>query len=263
VLVIIPLLAISVPLLDGALAILRRWLRHVPVSGADARHIHHRLLSLGINPRRTAIILWGLAAGMAGLGLLLALTAPFVATSIAILGLVAVAVLLIYGTNLLSYHEFMVAGEVLLSAPARARRVITDQILALDLTALLDNAHSPAEVAKLLSEAAHQFGFMAIELSGDSIVTENSIRDRDTGEWAWKLDYPVRLGSNEGTPDYVLSIWCNPESSTRPYGAERIARILGPALHRWFEDRTPSAQGVGSRRLKFGTSKRRQLRRIP
>ena len=84
VLAFVPILAVSVPLMDATLAILRRWLRHVPLSGADARHIHHRLLALGLSPKRTAVILWTLAAGMAGFGLLIALTAPFVAASIAI-----------------------------------------------------------------------------------------------------------------------------------------------------------------------------------
>ena len=263
VLVIIPLLAVFVPLMDGALAIVRRWLRHVPVSGADARHVHHRLLALGIGPRRTALILWALAGGMASFGLLMALTAPFVATSIAIFGLVAVSVLLIYGTNLLSYHEFMVAGEVLLSAPARARRVITDQILALDLAALLEDARTPDEVAQILSKASGQFGFMAMELRGDNINADASSDDRvNSDEWAWRLDYPVRLSKDDKSPAYVLSIWCSAEASTRPYGAERIARILGPALHRWFDERTP--QDGREVILKVRGNKRlRRLRVIP
>ena len=38
VLVAVPILALCVPLLDVSLAILRRWLRGVPLTGADARH---------------------------------------------------------------------------------------------------------------------------------------------------------------------------------------------------------------------------------
>ena len=94
------------------------------------------------------MLLWALAAGMAAFGLLIALTAPFVATSIAIFGLVGVAVMLIYGTNLLSYHELMVAGEVLVSAPSRARRVISDQIMAMDVTAKIQNAQTHSEISE-------------------------------------------------------------------------------------------------------------------
>ncbi len=237
VLVVVPLLAMFVPLMDGLLAIVRRWLRHVPLSGADARHIHHRLLALGISQQRTALILWTLAAAMAGFGLLLALTAPFVASSIALFGLVGAAVLLIYGTNLLSYHELIVAGEVLMSAPSRARRVISDQILALDLTALVHSAKSPEEVARILGKAGGEFGFLAIQLSGEGIAHDDRTETLSAGSWAWKLDYPVRIGGHNELPSYVLSIWCSPELHTRPYGAERLARILGPALEAWFASR--------------------------
>lgn len=235
VLVIIPVLAMFVPLTDGLLAIVRRWLRHVPLSGADARHIHHRLLALGITPQRTAIVLWTLAALMAGFGLLIALTAPFVATSVAILGLVGVAVMLIYGTNLLSYHEIIVAGEVLMSAPSRARRVISDQILAMDLRNLLLRCETVAEVGALISESAAQFGFLGMELSG--VGTNETISPHDhiiARNWAWKLDYPIRIEDEASSPTYILSIWCSPEFQARPYGAERVARILGPALQNWF-----------------------------
>jgi UDP-GlcNAc:undecaprenyl-phosphate/decaprenyl-phosphate GlcNAc-1-phosphate transferase len=236
VLVAIPILAVFVPLMDGALAIVRRWLRHVPLSGADARHIHHRLLALGVSQKRTAIILWALAAAMAGFGMLIALTEPFVAASIAILGLTGVAVLLIYGTNLLSYHELVVAGEVLMSAPSRARRVITDQIIALDLTSMIDEASSIEDVASLLSEAANKFGLLAIELGGEELGGKTILHDRLIAQtWAWKLEYPIRLGDGAIDTSYTLIIWCGQETGHRPYGAERIARVLGPALSHWFE----------------------------
>ncbi|MEP6506733.1 MAG: MraY family glycosyltransferase [Gemmatimonadales bacterium] len=250
-LAVVPLLAIFVPLMDGLLAIVRRWLRHVPLSGADARHIHHRLLALGISKQRTALILWTLAAAMAGFGLLLALTAPFVASSIAIVGLMAAAVLLIYGTNLLSYHELIVAGEVLMSAPSRARRVISDQILALDLTALIHHAQSTNEVATILGNAGAQFGFLAMQLSGEEIMASDKTDALSNGNWAWKLDYPIRISGKREVPAYVLSIWCSPELSARPYGAERLARIVGPALEAWFDSRAdlglPGFQQKGSR----------------
>lgn len=248
VLVIVPILAVFVPLMDGALAIIRRWLRKVPLSGADARHVHHRLLALGLSPSRTTVVLWALAACMSGFGLLIALTAPFVAASVAILGLVGVVVLLIYGTNLLSYHELMVAGEVLMSAPARARRVISDQILALDVTASVYNAKSVESVAALLSQSAGQFGFLAIELSGGDLESMDAVHNRIQPQlWAWKLDYPIRLSENLERTSYILSIWCSPDTSTRPYGAERVARILGPALEAWFaarDDRHAEAPSV-------------------
>lgn len=259
VLAIVPILAVSVPLLDATLAVIRRWLRHVPLSGADARHIHHRLLALGMTPKRTAVILWIMAAGMAGFGLLIALTAPFVAASIAILGLVGLAVMLIYGTNVLSYHELTVAGEVLMSAPSRARRVISDQIIALDLTAQLRHAETIENVSQILSSAASQFGFLGMELSGEDMIADRMNERVLPAHWAWKLDYPIRTSGDARTVSYILSIWCSPEQSTRPYGAERVARVLGPALQRWFEVR-PDASGKRIRSGKLTPASNRRLR---
>ena len=248
VLAIIPILAVSLPILDATLAILRRWLRKVPLSGADARHIHHRLLALGMSAKRTTAILWVLSIGMAGFGLLIALTAPFVAASIAILGIVGLAVMLIYGTNVLAYHELTVAGEVIMSAPSRARRVISDQIMAMDIIAQLHEASEVAEVSDILGDAAMQFGFLGIELVGEDLAADRMSERVLPAHWAWKLDYPIRLKGDPRVVSYVLSIWCSPEQSTRPYGAERVARILGPALQRWFETRGSLPEGMTAAR---------------
>jgi UDP-GlcNAc:undecaprenyl-phosphate GlcNAc-1-phosphate transferase len=258
-LVILPLVALFVPLMDGALAIIRRWLRHVPLSGADARHIHHRLLALGISPQRTAMLLWTLAAGMAVFGLLIALTAPFVATSIAIFGLVGVAVMLIYGTNLLSYHELMVAGEVLVSAPSRARRVISDQIMAMDTTAKIQAAASISELSDILHEAAAEFGFLGMELGGADVVASRMAERTLTTNWAWKLDYPIRVSKDDVIESHVLSIWCGSDQSMRPYGAERVARIVGPSLQSWFETRLLEADPAVTR-TRRAVAFRRRLR---
>ncbi len=260
VLVVVPILAFFVPLLDGALAIIRRWLRHVPLTGADARHIHHRLLALGVSRERTAVSLWTLNAGMAGFGLLIALTAPFVAASVAILGLVGVCVLVIYGTNLLSYHELAVAGEVLLSAPSRARRVISDQIRALDITQQVQRATSVADVSEILSDAAASFGFLGMELTGHDLAVDRIADHILSANWAWKLDYPIRVTGADRSTSYVLSIWCSPKQSARPYGAERVARVLGPALQHWFEQRDRGMVTPGRDSLGASPAKRRRLR---
>src|ERR1035441_2910506 len=66
-----PLIALAIPLLDTALAISRRFLRHQPIFGADRRHIHHRLLARGFTPRRVAYMIYASAGVTAALALLL------------------------------------------------------------------------------------------------------------------------------------------------------------------------------------------------
>ncbi len=57
----IPLLALAVPILDVALAVVRRIVRRRPVFQGDRDHIHHRLVDMGLTPRRAVITLYGVA----------------------------------------------------------------------------------------------------------------------------------------------------------------------------------------------------------
>ena len=75
----VPLLAMGVPIFDTALAILRRMIRRLIASGdsasgqvmsADSDHLHHRLLrKAGLNQRKAAWTLYGLAAAAVAFGL--------------------------------------------------------------------------------------------------------------------------------------------------------------------------------------------------
>jgi len=64
---LIPILALGVPIMDTLLAILRRWSRRLPISQADREHIHHKLLAMGFSHREAVVALYSaclvLAAG--------------------------------------------------------------------------------------------------------------------------------------------------------------------------------------------------------
>jgi UDP-GlcNAc:undecaprenyl-phosphate GlcNAc-1-phosphate transferase len=68
-----PLLALGFPLLDTALALLRRLWGGRSILAADADHIHHRIVRRGLTPRRAVILLYGVTAFF-GAGALVALT---------------------------------------------------------------------------------------------------------------------------------------------------------------------------------------------
>jgi len=60
----------GIPILDVAWTILRRLLAgHNPFRFADQKHLHHRLLALGLSQRQTVLVfyLFSLAFGLAGL----------------------------------------------------------------------------------------------------------------------------------------------------------------------------------------------------
>ena len=57
--VAVPLLALALPILDVGLAVVRRVVRRRPVFEGDRDHIQHRLVDLGLTPRRAVITLYG------------------------------------------------------------------------------------------------------------------------------------------------------------------------------------------------------------
>lgn len=57
-----PFLALGLPVLDTALAIIRRGMRGLPLFFGDREHIHHRLVDLGFSPRRVILILYSACA---------------------------------------------------------------------------------------------------------------------------------------------------------------------------------------------------------
>jgi hypothetical protein len=55
---LIPIIALGLPIIDTALAILRRWSRKLPMSAPDRKHIHHLLLSMGLSQTKVVLILY-------------------------------------------------------------------------------------------------------------------------------------------------------------------------------------------------------------
>lgn len=73
--IVIPIIVFSLPILDTFMAFFRRVRRGIHPFRADRKHIHHRLLYLGLNQRQVMLVLvgisyaWGLVAfGMVALG---------------------------------------------------------------------------------------------------------------------------------------------------------------------------------------------------
>ncbi|MDP8245828.1 MAG: MraY family glycosyltransferase [Candidatus Hinthialibacter antarcticus] len=56
----LPLVILTIPLIDATLTVIRRGRRGVHLFKADREHIHHRLLRLGLSDRRAVLLLYGL-----------------------------------------------------------------------------------------------------------------------------------------------------------------------------------------------------------
>ncbi|MCC7537260.1 MAG: undecaprenyl/decaprenyl-phosphate alpha-N-acetylglucosaminyl 1-phosphate transferase, partial [Deltaproteobacteria bacterium] len=64
--IIVPVLALGVPIMDTLLAMVRRFLERRSIFSPDRGHIHHRLLDLGLTQRRAVLILYGISVVFCG-----------------------------------------------------------------------------------------------------------------------------------------------------------------------------------------------------
>jgi UDP-GlcNAc:undecaprenyl-phosphate GlcNAc-1-phosphate transferase len=98
----IALLIMGIPILDVALTIVRRLaLGHNPFRFADRRHLHHRLLSLGLGQRMTVLVFYTLSLVFGLSGLFLQSRGKFWA----LIGLVGVMFFLVVGLWFLDWRD--------------------------------------------------------------------------------------------------------------------------------------------------------------
>lgn len=152
-----PLLALSIPLLDTALAVVRRFIRGQSIFEADRGHIHHRLLDKGLTPRMVALTIYGICLlsailalcmmqnGFEGLVIVLFCTATWL------------------GIQHLGYVEFGVAGRMFVEGAFR--RHLNANIALKGLEQRLHSATTPAECWMVVKETALEFGFHKAEMS--------------------------------------------------------------------------------------------------
>jgi UDP-GlcNAc:undecaprenyl-phosphate GlcNAc-1-phosphate transferase len=67
-----PVVALGVPVVDTAMALVRRAARGSPIFWGDREHVHHRLVSLGLAPRRAMAVLVAAGAVHAGFAVAIA-----------------------------------------------------------------------------------------------------------------------------------------------------------------------------------------------
>lgn len=88
--VVVPVLALAVPIFDTAFAIIRRLAAGRSIGEADKDHLHHRLLRLGLSHRNTVLVMWAVSAWL-GLSAVAVTEVPLAQAAI-IVGLVLVAI---------------------------------------------------------------------------------------------------------------------------------------------------------------------------
>lgn len=74
---LVVMIALGLPILDTAFAIVRRGIRGVPLFKADAEHMHHRLLGMGYSKHTALLVMYAACAILAAIGLSVFLSKGF------------------------------------------------------------------------------------------------------------------------------------------------------------------------------------------
>jgi UDP-GlcNAc:undecaprenyl-phosphate GlcNAc-1-phosphate transferase len=110
--IVVPIIALGVPIADTLLAMARRAARGAPLFSADRGHIHHRLLDLGFSHRQTVLLLYGTSIALGGAALALSYASTSREATWFLLALSGVAYLALRRLGYIDLHKAQhVLGE--------------------------------------------------------------------------------------------------------------------------------------------------------
>src|SRR5574342_222695 len=107
---LVPIVALGLPIGDTLLSIARRAVRGQPIFHSDRGHFHHRLMALGFSHRQTVLLLYGVCALLGATAVLLTRTGPGETLMVLVgVGVVALGLLAWVG-----YIKIGLAGQLFL-----------------------------------------------------------------------------------------------------------------------------------------------------
>ncbi len=173
--IVVPILALGIPISDTLLAIGRRAVRGAPLFSADRGHLHHRLIDKGLSHRSAVLVIYG-GALVFGVAALLVSFAN---------GKQAAAVLLV-----LAVLAFLVLRALGLVDVTLAKAAIADRRRNLDMRAAvrlagdeLAQANTPHDVWSAVRDAAPALGAVGVGLTLGRLAGRSG-----SGPWTWGLD---------------------------------------------------------------------------
>lgn len=220
VLVVFPVVALGLPLLDTGLTISRRFLSGRPVMQADRDHVHHRLLLKGLPVRRAVLLLYAACLVFSGLSLVMLLGGPLW-SRVGLLVALGFALLLSY------WFGYLRGGpQGLLAALTRRRRT---RMLLAQLESLgprLEQVQTVAELESVITEFAQRLGVaLRLDLSMDAATDMVGYPVVSPGKQGRLIAYlrPVDP-QHQGNPDErtLLGLLCDAVGPT-------LARVLAKA----------------------------------
>jgi len=162
-----PVLAVSIPLLDVAVSIARRFLRNQPIFQGDRGHIHHKLLDRGFTPTGAVLVMYGVCFFAAASSLLVGAFHNQFSGLIVVLFCIPAGV----GIQYLGYAEFAKAGRLFLKGGFR--RIIDAETRLHHFEQSLAKATDLDGCWATITQGSREFGFQGVRMNVAGTVLED------------------------------------------------------------------------------------------
>lgn len=238
----IPLLILGIPVFDTGVTIVRRFLRGDGIFQPDRGHLHHRLLDKGLGTRSVALLLHGLAACLALIGIVVARDARLAAALVAFC-----VVSSLFLMHALRFYEFEELSNVIVRGKDQ-RRVIGRSVRFREAAGRLAELHDLRGVFRMLEQVFDADGASQVELRMRREFTRKWLdphtigrADDDLIVWSWTRHGGPSLNCWEivlplTSPDCErigsLVVWEEAESGASLSHLRAVRQHLGLELQR-------------------------------
>ena len=225
---VLPMLALGIPIFDTLFSMLRRFLERRSVFSADRRHFHHRLLALGLTQRHVVLVIYALTALAAGLGMFMMLTRNV--QSLVVLFCVLILLLLVFRVVGSVRLRETVAGLQKKYALSQHRR--EERIGFEDAQLHFRDARTFDQWWQAVCEAAQQ-----MDLAWVSLKTKD--KDGTVRTEVWRLadappdmsdlvimNIPVRDHPTAGPMEFEIAVLVNGSLESASHRATLFSRLL-------------------------------------
>lgn len=174
---LIPVLALGLPILDTGMSVLRRFMAGKPLFGADRGHIHHKLLDLGLSQKQVVLALYGFCA-LTGLG---ALSMVYADSQRAAIVLGAISAIVISFSRSLGYLKWKNVSTSVQYGLMRQQRLRVHLNVLEDASKAMETATDRQEVQHIFATVGDSVGLDLIELH----ARVGPISDKEVIEFEW------------------------------------------------------------------------------
>ena len=233
VVLLIPIVALGVPITDTLLAIIRRLGQGISPFKADKEHIHHKLLNLGFSSRQVTLVLYGVSILLGITALLMtAGNNQILAMLLLMLGIIAVV-----GMRMLGYTTDMIHINALAKERIQQkRRMLQRQKYA---EVILTNIENAVDLPALQKELIRYFEGMEFDV-GHFRLSNDPTKDviwcsmryeehRISHGHLWTISFPLLSSDAIKHGELSISQYINPGSSS--FESMLLIEKLSLAIH--------------------------------